>query len=81
MEGGEHATPVPMDKIIGRELEIIGSHGMQSYRYPEMLGRIAAGKLDPQKLVEKTIGLDDAPVVLREMNNFSGAGITVIDQF
>ena len=81
MEGGKHATPVPMDKIIGRELEIMGSHGMQAHRYPEMLDLIAKGILRPEKLIERTISIDGAPAALRQMNNFAGAGITVINQF
>jgi alcohol dehydrogenase len=28
---------VPMDIILAHELEIIGSHGMQAYKYPDML--------------------------------------------
>ena len=32
---GEHARPqIPMAKVIAFELEILGSHGMQAYRYP-----------------------------------------------
>src|SRR5829696_6083704 len=30
MEAGSHSTPIPMNLVIGRELEIIGSHGMQA---------------------------------------------------
>jgi D-arabinose 1-dehydrogenase-like Zn-dependent alcohol dehydrogenase len=36
MEAGNHHAVVPVDKVIGRELEILGSHGMQAHRYPEM---------------------------------------------
>ena len=45
METGKHSPSVPIDKIIGRELEIIGSHGMQAHRYPEMLELIGLGRL------------------------------------
>jgi hypothetical protein len=44
----EHATPqIPMAQVIGHELEIYGSHGMQAWRYDAMLSMITAGKLDP----------------------------------
>lgn len=79
MEFGQHASPVPVDKIIGRELEIIGSHGMQAHRYPEMLEMIGAGRLDPHKLIGKTIPLADAPSELTNMSNFRGTGVSVID--
>ena len=62
---GEHAHPqIPMDKVIAHELEILGSHGMQAFRYEAMMDMIAAGKLAPQKLVGKTISLDEAPAAL-----------------
>lgn len=79
MESGLHQTPIPIDRIIGRELEIIGSHGMQSHRYPEMLTMIQKGLLDPKRLISKCIALEDSPVHLAEMNNFKGVGVTVID--
>ena len=72
---------IPMDKVIANELEILGSHGMQAYRYPEMLALIEGGKLQPGKLVGKTIDLMEATTQLANMNNFSGTGVTVIDKF
>ena len=81
MESGQHQTPIPIDKVIARELEIIGSHGMQAHRYPEMLELIRLGKLQPQKLIGKTVSLDDAPSELMDMNNFTSTGVTVIDRF
>jgi len=73
--------PQDVGKIIGRELEILGSHGMQAHRYPEMLGMIRDGRLDPQKLIGKVISLDEAPKELMDLHNFSGVGVTVIDRF
>lgn len=72
---------VPMDKVIANELEILGSHGMQAYRYEAMLEMIQAGKLHPEKLIGKTITLDEAPRELASMNSFRGTGITVISRF
>jgi alcohol dehydrogenase len=78
----EHRHPVvPMDKIIANELEILGSHGMQAHKYPELLALIRAGKLSPGKLVTKTIHLEEAPDALVHMDRFKGTGITVIDRF
>lgn len=81
MEAGRHLSAIPIDKIIGRELEIIGSHGMQAYRYTEMLEMIRVGKLDPQSLIGNTISLDDSVAELSEMNTFKISGVTVIDRF
>lgn len=79
---GDHQHPkVPMDKVLSNELEIIGSHGMQAFRYPEMLEMIKSGKLQAKKLIEKTISLEDAAILLPEMNNFENSGVVVIDRF
>ena len=79
---GEHARPqIPMDRVIAHELEILGSHGMQAFRYQAMMEMIEAGKLAPQKLVGKTISLDEAPAALMQMDQFAGLGISVITSF
>jgi alcohol dehydrogenase len=79
---GDQSRPaLPMDRVIGYELEIYGSHGMQAYRYPAMLEMIRTGKLQPAKLVGQTISLDEAVTALTRMDSFSGTGVTVIDRF
>lgn len=79
---GEHTTPqVPMAKVIGKELEILGSHGMQAHRYGAMLDMISSGKLDPARLVGDKISLDDAPEALMNMDKFQSVGATVITKF
>ena len=79
---GEHTTPqVPMAKVIGKELEILGSHGMQAHRYGAMLDIIDSGKLDPSRLVGDKIALADAPEALMKMNKFQSVGATVITKF
>jgi len=69
---------IPMGKVIAHELEIYGSHGMQAHRYPDMLAMIAAGKLKPQSMITKRIGLEAAPAALMDMGSFAGSGITMI---
>ena len=71
---------VPTDLIVTRELEILGSHGMQAHRYPQMLEMIVNGALQPRKLVSRTISLDEAPEVLVNMDRFAETGVTVIDR-
>lgn len=79
---GNHQHPkIPMDKVLANELEIIGSHGMQAYKYPEMLEMIKCGKLRPEKLIERTISLKEATQLLPNMNKFENKGILVIDSF
>lgn len=81
MESGKHSSSIPIDKIVGRELEIKGSHGMQAHRYPEMLEMVVTGKLDPTRLVGKSISLDEGVLELANMNRFGGSGVTVIEAF
>lgn len=79
---GEHAAPqIPMAKVIGKELEVLGSHGMQAHRYGAMLDMITSGKLDPSRLVGDRISLEDAPVALMNMDRFQSVGATVITSF
>ncbi len=79
---GDQASPqIPMEKVIAGELEIIGSHGMQAHAFPEMLDMIESGKLQPQKLIQKMISLEEAPAELMAMDDFYNLGITVINQF
>ena len=79
---GEHAQPqIPMDKVIAHELEILGSHGMQAFRYQAMMDMIQAGKLQPQKLIGKTISLEQSIDALMNMDKFEAAGVTVVTKF
>lgn len=81
MEAEYRHTSIPMGLVISNELEIMGSHGMQAHKYPEMLEMIRLGNLQPQKLIGKTISLEESTEELVNMNNFSGTGVTVIDRF
>lgn len=51
---------LPMERVIAWELDLFGSHGMPAADYPAMLRLIEAGVLDPARLVERTISLEDA---------------------
>ncbi|MCO6186438.1 zinc-dependent alcohol dehydrogenase family protein [Rhizobium sp. L1K21] len=73
--------PVPMDRVIGWELEVKGSHGMQAHRYGAMFDMIETGKLQPEKLIGSELSLSDAPATLADMNSFKGTGISVITRF
>lgn len=79
---GDHAhPPIPMDRVIAHELEIRGSHGMQAFRYGAMMEMVEAGRLQPERLVGKRIGLDEAPAALMAMDRFEGVGVTVVTRF
>jgi D-arabinose 1-dehydrogenase-like Zn-dependent alcohol dehydrogenase len=70
---------LPMHLVIGRELEVLGAHGMAAHAYPQMLALVEGGRLDPARLVTRRIGLDDAPEALAAMSEGSPRGVTVIE--
>ncbi len=74
-------SPLPMDKVVANELEIMGSHGMQAYRYGELLEMIQSGKLHPEKLITRTVDLEEGIQELMTMDRFNHEGVTVIDRF
>lgn len=81
MLADHHHPAVPMDTVIAKELEILGSHGMQAYKYRELLEMIQIGKLYPEKLIKKTISLDESLDELINMDSFSNTGVTIINNF
>jgi len=76
----KHAA-IPMNQVISKELEIYGSHGMQAYRYPDMLQMILSGKMNPELLIGTRISLEQALRELTEMDKFKGTGISMITSF
>jgi len=46
-----------------------------------MLDLIVRGGLQPERLVQRTIGLGEAPAALPRMGAFEDVGVTVIDRF
>ena len=78
MAGKDADPPLPMSAVIANELEIIGSHGMQAHEYPSMLEMIRRGKIQPRKLLGKTVSLEEGIVELMALNTFPTTGVSVI---
>ena len=72
---------IPIDLIVAKEIELVGSHGMPPTNYGSMLRMVTAGKLDPGRLVSRTIALEEAGAVLAAMGGYETLGITVIDGY
>ncbi|MEQ8206987.1 MAG: zinc-dependent alcohol dehydrogenase family protein [Woeseia sp.] len=81
MLGDYRAPPVPMDKVVANELEIVGSHGMQAHAYGPMLDMIRDGRLKPAQLVAKRVSLNEAAAGFADERYLRGRGVTVIDRF
>ncbi|WP_433016369.1 zinc-dependent alcohol dehydrogenase family protein [Kribbella sp. CA-294648] len=73
------AVQLDVGRLIGQELEWLGSHGMPAHAYPEMLGLVASGNLAPAELVARTITLEEAPAALAALSDGTPPGITVIN--
>ncbi len=77
--GDDAAPPLPMDRVVARELEIHGSHGMPARDYPALLELVASGALRPDRLVRRVIDLDEAGAALAAMSRpATSTGMTVV---
>ena len=79
MLGESARAPLPWDLVVGRELEIYGSHGMAAADYPAMLAMIADGRLNPRLLVGDVVPLAEVGRVLSAMDEpvARSSGVTV----
>ncbi len=69
---------MPMSRVIGWEIDILGSHGMPAVDYPKMLALVASGELKPQDLISREVSLSAGAEELGKMENSKRSGITII---
>jgi alcohol dehydrogenase len=70
---------VPMARVIAWELDLLGSHGMAARDYPALMRLVDEGVLAPERLVERTVGLEEAAALLPGFDRATVAGMTMID--
>ena len=70
-----------MERVIGRELDVLGSHGMAASDYPALLDDVATGRLDLPGLLApgEPLGLAQAGAALAAMGTSPSRGIVVVD--
>ncbi len=70
-----------MDRVIGWELDVLGSHGMAAADYPAMLEDVVAGRLVLGDLLApgEPIGLAEAGAALSAMGTTASRGIVLVD--
>lgn len=78
-EKGE--IPIPIDRMVTMEQQIIASLGMQASHYPAMLQMVEAKKVSPKAMVTGTVGLEGINKIFEEMNTFQNVGVTVINKY
>lgn len=81
LAGDDATPPVPMELVVARELELYGSHGIAAADYPPLLDLVTSGRVDPRRLVQRTIALADVPEALAALEQFESSGITIVDRF
>ena len=71
---------IPMGAVIGKELSVLGSHGMPARDYQGLLDLVASGALRPEALIERRLVLEDVPAALAAMaQDRSELGVAVIE--
>ena len=69
---------VPMDVVIARELQVLGSHGMAAHDYPRLLDLVRGPSFPLPRLVTRELPLEDGPRALADVGGAASAGITVL---
>jgi len=72
---------VPMERVIGWELDVLGSHGMAAADYGPLLDDVASGRLDLADLLApvEPLGLAAAGEALVAMGSAPSTGIVLVD--
>ena len=81
MMGGAQDAAVPLDRVIAKELEIVGSHAIAAHSFPEIFALVASGKVAPEKLIKHRVTLEEGARVLEKMGDFPETGVVMIDRF
>jgi propanol-preferring alcohol dehydrogenase len=69
---------MPMDAMVMQELQLVGSFGCPTTSYKGLLDLVATGRLNPKRLVSRTVPVEEAGNVLAAMSNFGTVGFQVI---
>ena len=72
---------VPMERVIGWELDVLGSHGMAAADYAPLLDDVVSGRLDLGDLLApgEPLGLEAAGEALMAMGSTPSQGIVLVD--
>lgn len=79
--GLPHETPrIPMARVAGKEITIVGSHGFDAKVLPDLLDLIADGT-DPCTLVQSEVSLEEGCQALENMDRESPLGMVMVTKF
>ena len=78
-EGG--FVSLPTDEMVRKEIDFLGSYGMQPTRYDEIFRMVERGRIHPDALVSRRVSIDDLNDRLAAMTDYDTRGIEVITEF
>ncbi|QKE83363.1 alcohol dehydrogenase catalytic domain-containing protein [Arthrobacter sp. NEB 688] len=75
------SATVPMERVIGWELDVLGSHGMAAADYAGLLDDVADGRLDLGALLAPSdpAGLEETGHLLARMGDAGSRGMVLVD--
>jgi alcohol dehydrogenase len=79
LAGAEAAGSLPMGRVIGWELQLVGSHGIAAVDYAALWDWTLAGRLQPERLIAERIALSDVPQALAAMGQFNRWGVAIAE--
>lgn len=72
---------IPIDLIVYKELQLIGSLGMAAHRFAQMIPMISRKSLTPGRMVTAEISLSEVEQTFVNMTSFASPGTFVVTQF
>lgn len=69
---------ISMERLVAHELEILGSHGIQAWKYKEMLEFVQTSGIDLDSMISKTCTLEESIDILTRLNLNLQAGMNII---
>ena len=72
---------LPVDIIVTRALELLGTLGMPAHQFGAMMPMVLQNRLNPGKMINREISLSDVQSVFQSMTTSTNAGTFVVTNF
>ncbi len=72
---------LPVDLMTIKEISFAGSWGCPTTSYPGLLSLVSRGKLNPNRIVDRTVSVEEASGVLDAMTDYNTRGFNVINRW
>ena len=69
---------LPMDVLYSGQLSLMGTRGMPSWRYPDLLNLIESGRVDLSPMVTRRVGLSALTGELEAFDGPAAPGVAVV---